>query len=193
MSDRGYSLIEVLAVAGLMMALASAGIPLAGSSIDRARAAAGARYLAGRLMQARVEAVKRSRFVAVQFVERPDGYWFRPYVDGNGNGVLALDISRGVDTPIGIDERLDQQFPGVAFGICPSVTAIVAGETFDPSDPIQIGRSTLMSFNPNGSSTAGTLYVRGTGAHQFAVRVLGTTARSRTFHFDFQDGQWRTP
>jgi prepilin-type N-terminal cleavage/methylation domain-containing protein len=192
-SERGYSLIEVLAVVTLAAILAAAAVPLAHNTLDRSRTAGAASYVASRLMLARLEAVKRSTFVAVQFVLKPDGYWFRTYADGNGNGVLARDISRGVDPPIGSDERLDRQFPGVMFGICPGVTPVVPGDPFDLTDPIQIGPSTVMSFSPDGSSTAGTLYIRGLLDSQFAVRVLGVTARARIFHFDFGDGKWRTP
>lgn len=191
--SRGYSLIEVLVVMALVVIVAGAAIPFAHASIDRSRTEGAAGYMAGRLMLARFEAVNRSAFVAIQFVQKTDGYWFRSYVDGNGNGVLGRDISRGTDRPLGPELRLDQQFPGVRFGICPGVTAVVPGDPFDASDPIQIGQSTVMSFNPNGSSTAGTLYIRGTRANQFAVRVLGVTARSRIFRFDFQDGKWRMP
>jgi prepilin-type N-terminal cleavage/methylation domain-containing protein len=191
--SRGYSLIEVLVVLVLLVLVAGAALPFALATLDRSRTAGAARYLSSRLMLARFEAVNRSAFVAVQFVQRVDGYWFRTYVDGNGNGVLARDISRGTDRPLGPEQRLDQQFSGVTFGICPGVTAVVPGDPFDIGDPIQIGQSTVMSFNPNGSSTAGTLFIRGAGATQFAVRVLGVTARSRIFHFDFSDGTWRTP
>jgi prepilin-type N-terminal cleavage/methylation domain-containing protein len=190
---RGYSLIEVLVVVTLLVIIAGAAIPFAHASIDRSRTAGAAGYLASRLMLARFEAVNRSSFVAVQFVQKSDGYWFRTFVDGNRNGVLARDIIRGTDRPITPDLRLDQQFPGISFGIYPGVTGMDPGQPFDTSDPIQIGQSTLMSFNPNGSSTAGTLYLHGVHANQFAVRVLGATARARVFHFDFQDGQWRTP
>jgi prepilin-type N-terminal cleavage/methylation domain-containing protein len=191
MTERGYSLIEVLAVVALVMVLAAAAIPFAASSVEQSRTSGAARYVANRLMLARFEAIKRSRFVGVQFVERSDGYWFRTYADGNGNGVLMRDVSRGLDPPISVEERLDQQFPGVTFGICPDVTAIVPGETLDVSDPVQIGASTVMSFNPNGSSTGGTLYIRGRHANQYAVRVLGVTARARVFRFDFADHIWR--
>ena len=192
MSDRGYSLIETLAAVVLLVIIAAAAVPLALNSLDRSRSAGAASYVASRLMLARLDAVKRSTFVAVQFVQRPDGYWFRTYADGNGNGVLARDISRGIDSPLGPDERLDRQFPGVTFGICAGVTPVVPGDPFNATDPIQTGASTLMSFNPNGSSTAGTVYIRGVRANQFAVRVLGVTARARIFHFDFADGKWRT-
>jgi prepilin-type N-terminal cleavage/methylation domain-containing protein len=192
-SNRGYTLIEVLAVLAVMAATAAAAAPLALNSLDRSRTAGAASYVASRLMLARLDAVKRSTFVALQFVQKPDGYWFRLYEDGNRNGVLARDISRGVDPPISEDERLDRQFPGVTFGICAGVTPVMPGDSFDASDPIQIGSSSVMSFNPNGSSTAGTLYIRGRCPNQFAVRVLGVTARARIFHFDVADGKWRTP
>ena len=193
MNQRGYSLIEVLAVVTLIVIVATAAIPFVHNSLDRARTIGAASYIASRLRLARFDAVKRSAFVAVQFVQKPDGYWFRTYVDGNRNGVRARDITQGVDRPIGTEERLDQQFPGVSFGIYPNVTSMVPGDPFDVSDPIQIGQSTLMSFSPDGSSTAGTLYIKGLHANQFAVRVLGATARARIFHFDFQDGTWRSP
>jgi len=192
-SNRGYSLIELLAVLTVMVTTAAAAVPLALNGLDRSRTAGAARYVASRLMMARLDAVKRSTFVAVQFVLKPDGYWLRTYADGNGNGVLSRDINRGADLPIGTEQRLDQQFPGVTFGICAGVPPVVPGDPFDVLDPIQIGSSTLMSFNPNGSSTAGTLYVRGACPNQFAVRVVGVTARARIFHFDAADGRWRTP
>lgn len=193
MSDRGYTLIEMLAVVAVIGITCAAAVPLALNSLDRSRTAGAASYVASRLMLARLDAVKRSTFVAVQFVSKPDGYWFRTYMDGNGNGVLARDISRGVDPPVDADQRLDRQFPGVTFGICAGVPPVVPGDPFNTSDPIQIGPSTLMSFNPNGSSTAGTLYIRGACPNQFAVRVLGVTARARIFHVDVADGIWRTP
>jgi prepilin-type N-terminal cleavage/methylation domain-containing protein len=190
--SRGYTLVELLFVLALIAILAGVAVPFAISSLDRSRTAAATTYVAGRLMQARFEAVKRSASVAVQFVEKSDGYWFQTYVDGNGNGVLARDISRGIDRPLGPAEQLEQRFRGVSFGICPNVTAVVPGESFNSIDPIQIGQSTLMSFAANGSSTGGSLYIRGTGLNQFAVRVLGVTARSRILMFDFGVGRWNT-
>jgi prepilin-type N-terminal cleavage/methylation domain-containing protein len=191
-TNRGFSLVEALVVVTLIGILTSAALPLSQNAVDRSRTAGAASFVASRLMLARIQAVKRSTFVAVQFVRKPDGYWFRTYADGNGNGVLSAEISRGVDVPLDNEERLDRHFPGVIFGMCQGVTPVAPGDPFDADDPIHVGPSTLMSFNPNGSSTAGTLYVRGTHANQFAVRVLGVTARTRILHFDFADGTWRT-
>lgn len=190
---RGHTFFELMTAMTILAVMFAAAAPFANSMIDRSRTAAAAYYLSSRIALARMEAIKRSTFVAIQFVNRSDGYWFRTYIDGNRNGVLTRDINRGIDRPITTELRLDQQFPYVTFGIYPEVTGFTPGEAFNHSDPIQIGNSTLMSFNPNGSSTAGTLYIRGQRANQFAVRVLGTTARSRIFHFDFQGGKWITP
>jgi hypothetical protein len=177
----------------MIIVISSAAVSFAHSMIDRSRTSAAASYMSSRIALARFDAVRRSTFVAIQFVNTPEGYRFRTYLDGNRNGVLSRDIARGIDPPITTELRLDEQFPGIAFGIYPGVTAIDPGETMNASDPIQIGNSTLMSFNPNGSCTAGTLYIRGPRANQFAVRVLGVTGRSRILHFDFQEQKWRTP
>ena len=191
MSSQGYSLIEVLVAITVMVIAAGAAIPFAFGSVDRSRAGAAASYVAGRIAMARFEAVKRSTFVAIRFVEREDGYWLRAYADGNGDGVSSRDISRNIDLPISSDERLDYQFPGVTFGIQPGVTSLDPGQLLDASDPIQIGASTLLSFSPAGSSTSGTLFIRGQRASQFAVRVLGVTGRTRTFQFNVVAGRWQ--
>jgi prepilin-type N-terminal cleavage/methylation domain-containing protein len=191
MNSKGYSLLEVLMTMTLMVILGGAAIPLAHNSVDRSRAVGAAGYVAGRMALARFEAVKRSAHVAIRFTAQPDGYWLQSYVDGNRNGVLTRDIALGVDPAISAAERLDYHFPGVEFGIAPNVTGIDPGP-FNASDPIQIGSSTLLSFSPTGSCTSGTLFIRGLRGHQFAVRVLGTTGRTRTFEFNFGARAWRT-
>lgn len=189
MKSKGYSLLEVLIAITLMVIVGGAAIPLAHSSVDRSRAAGGASYVAGRMALARFEAVRRSAYVAIRFVALPDGYWLQSYVDGNRNGVLTRDIALGLDPPITAAERLDYHFSGVEFGIQPNVTGIDPGP-FNASDPIQIGSSTLLSFSPTGSSTSGTLFIRGLRGHQFAVRLLGATGRTRILEFNFGERRW---
>jgi prepilin-type N-terminal cleavage/methylation domain-containing protein len=187
---RGHTLLELLIAMILLATIAGFAVALLPESLDRSRTSAAAAYVGSRIALARMEAVRRSAFVALQFTRRRDGYWFRTYIDGNRNGVFAAEILAGVDPPLKPDERLDYHFPGITFGILPGVTGLDPGEPFDAGDPIQIGRSTLLSFNPNGSATGGTLFVRGRHV-QFAVRVLGVTARQRTFEFNFQRRTWR--
>ena len=191
MESKGFSLLEVLAAIAVMTIVAGIAVPIAHGSVDRSRTLAAANYVAGRLALARFEAVKRSAFVAIRFVETGEGYSLRAYVDGNANGVLSSDIAAGVDNAISAAERLDYHFSGISFGIHSNVTSLDGGQLLDPGDPIQIGSSTLLSFNPNGSSTSGTLFIQGRQANQFAVRILGATGRTRVFEFDFGGGRWR--
>jgi len=187
--SKGYSLLEVLLAMTVMVIVGGAAIPLAQSSVDRTRAAAAAHYVAGRVAMARFEAVRRSAYVAIQFVQQPDGYRMQSYVDGNRNGVLARDIARGIDVPISTVEQLEYHFSGIEFGIHSNVAGIDPGP-FNAADPIQIGSSTLVSFSPAGTSTAGTLFLHGRRGNQFAVRILGATARSRILEFNFAAGTW---
>ena len=189
MRSKGYSLLELLMAMTIMVIAGGAAIPLAQSSVDRTRAAGAAHYVAGRVAMARFEAVRRSAYVAIRFLEQPDGYWLQSYVDGNRNGVLERDITRGIDVAITAAERLDHHFSGVDFGIYATVTGIDPGP-FNTADPIQIGSSRLMSFSPAGAATSGTVFLHGLRGNQFAVRVLGATARTRILEFNFAAGTW---
>jgi type II secretory pathway pseudopilin PulG len=187
----GYSLLELLFVMGLIVTLAAATLPLFGSAFAQGRASGAARYLQARMQLARMEAIKRSTHVGIRVVSSPTGYRYACYVDGNANGVRTADISAGTDPMIGATERLDQQFPGVTFGVLDGVTPIEAGDELTPGgDPIRFGRSDIISFTPIGTSTAGTLYLAGRGRHQYAVRVLGVTGRVRVLRFDFARRKW---
>lgn len=191
--SRGFSLLELLIVLTLMVILSTVAVSFAHSRLDQSRAAGAAWYLAGRLTSARMEAVKRSTYVAIRFLEREGRYRFAVFADGNRNGVRTRDIALDVDRRLTPDEGLDQQFPQVAFGICDGVRAVDPGETLNGDDPIQIGRSTLLSFSPDGSATPGTVYIRGRGQAQYAVRVLGATGRTRILRFDFHTMRWSAP
>jgi prepilin-type N-terminal cleavage/methylation domain-containing protein len=189
-ANSGYSLLEVLVAIAVIAIAAGTAIPWTLGSIERSRALAAASYVRTRMAMARFEAVKRSAYVALRFAQNGDGYWLRAYVDGNRNGVLAADIERDIDTPITADERLDYHFPGTAFGIHAGVTALGSAQPLQ-GDPIQIGSSALLSFSPSGSSTSGTLFIRGERS-QFAVRILGATGRTRMFEFSFEERVWKT-
>jgi prepilin-type N-terminal cleavage/methylation domain-containing protein len=188
-TSKGYSLLEVLVALTIMVVIGGAAIPIANGGIDRSRAAGAARYVAGRMALARFEAVRRSACVAIRFLRQDDGYQMQAYVDGNRNGVLAADVMRGIDVQITAVERLGYSFPGVEFGIQPNVSGIDPGP-FDATDPVQIGSSAFLSFSPTGSSTSGTLFIRNHHGHQFAVRILGATGRTRVLEFNAAHATW---
>ncbi len=187
----GASVVEMLFTVACLATVSAMTVPVVLSSLDASRTWGAAHYLSSRLNQARSEAVKRSVFVALRVEPADVGYRFTFYADGNGNGVLTRDITRGVDVPMGLPDRLDEKFGGVTFGILPGVTAIDDGTVLAAgSDPVRFGQSSLVSFNPNGSASSGTFYIRGRGQQQVAVRLLGATGRVRVLRYDFRAGRW---
>ena len=64
---RGYTLIEMLFVTSLIAIVSAIAVPQSLVTLDRARAAAAARYLASRMAMARSHAVMRSAHVALRF------------------------------------------------------------------------------------------------------------------------------
>jgi hypothetical protein len=157
-----------------------------------ARVSSAAWHLAGRMRLARMEAVKRTRTVAVRFEARGDGYAYTLFVDGNANGVRAADIKARIDFPISEPERIEDNFPGVRLAIVPGIRSIDPGETLDPSDPVKFGSTNSVSFTAHGTATPGTVYLLGGDAWQYAVRVLGTTGRTRVMRYQFPEAEWAT-
>jgi len=173
------------------MTLSAIAVPPFLVAQDDVRTAGAAQYVSARFQRARMEAVMRSAAVAVQVTQDASGYVFAIYVDGNGNGVLTRDIQRAVDRRIGASERLHDQFRGVDFGAIPGLPAIDPGGTPPGSDPIRLGSGNLASFTPSGTSTSGTVYIRGSGGAQYAVRIFGDTGKTRRMKFDRGDRKWK--
>lgn len=186
----GYSLLELLSAVGLIATLSAAALPLLLPSVAAARARGAARYVGTRLQQARWEAVRRATYVGFRF-ESAAGNRFAMYMDGNGDGLRKADIDSGIDPMLTAPEHLEDHFRGVSFGIHEGVVAVESGEALAPSsDPVRIGSSDILSFGPLGTSTSGTLYLRGEGGEQYAVRVLGGTGRVRVFHYRPATREW---
>ena len=189
-SARGYSLLEAVFVAGLGITMTAVAVPQYLAGIDDFRASGAARYLSARLQRARMEAVMRSAAVAMKFTQTPDGYTYAVYVDGNGNGVLTEDIQSGVDRGLNGAEHLRDHFAGVEFGALPGLPPIDPGGTPPGADPIRLGVSGLATFSALGTSSSGTVYIRGRGDAQYAVRIFGDTGKTRMLKFVQRTGQW---
>ena len=184
--QRGLTLVELLFTISILATLTAIAISLTSAAIAELRTANAVRYLEGRIMNARMEAVKRSTAVALRFEPFEPDYIYTAYVDGNGNGIRTIDIERGVDWRLTASERLGDNFPGVRFGLADGVPDL---DGVANPEGVRIGSARILTMSANGTATSGTLYVKGKG-RQFAVRVLGATGRTRVLRYDTGVQRW---
>ena len=92
--QRGFTLVELMLTAAIVATILSMSVPMTTTALDEMRTSMAARYLEGRIMNARMLAVKRSTNVALRFEAVGPGYAFAEYLDGNGNGVRSAEIAR---------------------------------------------------------------------------------------------------
>jgi type II secretory pathway pseudopilin PulG len=171
----------VLLATTIVCILAGISVPSLLATVDRSRGVAAARYLVARMALARSQAVGRAAVVALYFEQDARGFWFSVIQDGNGNGVRTYDIQLQVDRVIEAPVLLSDLFPGVAIGLAPQTPG---------TQPVQLGGTSILSFTPMGTSTSGSVYVRGRDGTQWAVRVLGVTARARLLRYTPATGNW---
>jgi Tfp pilus assembly protein FimT len=170
-----------MAAAGIVAVLGSVAIGQVLSAVDHSRGYAAARYLGARLGLARSQAVARGAAVALRFDQDSRGFSFSVFQDGNGNGVRTADIQAGIDLLLEPASSLFERFPGVDIGLSVNAPA---------PDPIQLGRTNLLTFTPMGTATSGTIYIRDRQGSQWAVRVLGATGRTRVLRYEPQTRAW---
>lgn len=188
----GYSIVELLFVVGTVATLSSVAVPQVLTGLDDFRAAGAARHIAARLQRARMDAVVRSADVGLLVTQTPAGYSYAVYVDGNRNGIRTADMLRGTDRRLVAPERLFDHFPGVDFGAIPGLPAVEAGSTPPGADPVRLGAGNLATFAASGTSSSGSLYIRGRRNAQYVVRIYGQTGKTRVLRFDARSRQWKT-
>jgi prepilin-type N-terminal cleavage/methylation domain-containing protein len=188
---RGFTLLELMLTVAIVATLLSMSVPMTATAMDEIRTSMAARYLEGRIMNARMLAVKRSASVALRFETMGRGYAVAEYLDGNGNGVRSVEIAAGIDPQLAPPQFLHEQFPGVVFGLRGNVPDVDGTRVTADSDGIRVGSSRILTLGPDGTATSGTLYLHGRRG-QFAVRVLGATGRTRVLRFDTGVGRWLT-
>jgi type II secretory pathway pseudopilin PulG len=186
--EHGYTAVELLIVATLVIILAALAVPVTTAAIDSNRVRNAASFIASRLRYTRQQAVFGNRAFAVVF-DQVGGRWvFRVCSDANYNGVRRLDISTGIDPCVEGPHDVETMFPGTKVAVDPAIRG-PAGEP-GSSDPVRFGRSNLFSCSLGGSCTAGSLYLQSPNGMQYAVRVYGATGRARVLRYDRANGRW---
>lgn len=183
----GTSLLELLVVVCILGVLCAIAVPQILSALDDLRTRAAARYLAARCQDARFQSVKRSTRVCVRFLADVDDFQIGTFADGNRNGLRTREIASGTDPALMPDVRFASLFPHVRIGIGAGVPLIDGSAG---SDPVLIGSNNILTFSPDGTSSAGSVYVRGDGGAQYAVRVLGVTGRTRVLKYQRSNRAW---
>ena len=191
MAKTGYSLIELLFVISAAATASGIAIPPLLTALDDYRTAGAVRYISTRIERTRMEAVTRSTNAAMQFVQDGAGYSYGVYVDGNGDGVRTSDITKGIDRRVGAVERLPDNYLGVDFGLLPGLPPLDPGGPAPGTDPIKLGNSNLLSYSSIGTSSSGSMYIRGRSKAQYVIRVFGDTGRIRVLKFDARMRQWK--
>lgn len=188
-SSPGFTILELLFAVAILGTLTAIAVPQGLRTLDDFRTRAAARYLAQRLGNARLEAIKRSLAHGFKFEPSSLDYTVTAVADGNHNGLRTLELQHGIDRTLTEAERLDWHFTGVAFGLLDDVPD-ADGQAATGTDGVRVGGSNLLSMNPDGTATSGTLYLCGRRRAQYAVRVLGVTGRVRVLKFDHVRRRW---
>lgn len=191
---RGITLSETLAVLALLAIGLAAALPTVADLGSAGRAAAGARLMATAFHAMRWRSVAENRAHGLYFERRDDGWVWYEVADGNGNGLRSAEIEDGTDGALSGPQRLEDRVSRVRLGFpaggpiprIPPRTGMIA----DLDDPVQFGRSNIVSFTPLGASSSGTLYVTD-GRHELlGVVLFGPTVRVRVWRFDRRTGRW---
>jgi len=189
----GFSLIELVVSLAVIATLGALTVPQINRGLEHWRARGAASYVASRFAVARMQALQHNTNVAIRFERVGSVIQLASYEDGNGDGVKSKDIAAGVDWPVAPIERIHELFPGVSFGFEANATLTDGTSVASGADPIRFGSTDLVSFSPIGTATSGTVYLHGSGGWQYAIVVLGATARTRTIQFDPKALAWGDP
>jgi len=170
-------------------------VPTAAAMAIDARISAGAREIAAILQAQRWEAVAANETRGLYFVRDARGWQWFDVRDGNGNGLRTAEVRAGVDPTVRGPFRLEQRVAGIRLGFPPTARLPAVpprtGSLANVVDPVQFGRSDLISFSALGTSSSGTLYVTD-GRHALrAIVLFGPSARLRVWRLDTRENRWK--
>jgi len=189
--DEGHTLVELLAVLAIAGSGAMVAMPVAQGIYAYARIHTAGQEAAMTFRVARMAAIRSGRETAVRIESNAQGYRLGIYRDGNGNGVLTRDITRGIDPPAPGSHGWDRGDVKVSIlKNVPVPDPSSPGRKLDPSDPVRFNSSNLCSFSPLGECTPGSLYLSDGRSRMAVVRVYNRTGRIRVLYFKAGSPRW---
>ena len=187
-TDLGATIIELLLVMMAIVTLGAISVPRAAGVVEAGRARDAAVFLGTRFRLAGTQAVSFGANVGVVFDLIGGRWWVRICRDASRNGLRRADIQNGTDPCSDGPYNLGDLFPGVDIAVDPQLRG-PAGEPAS-SDPVRFGSSDIASFSPEGSCTAGSVFLRSRAGAQYVVRIAGVTGRLRVMWHEAANG-WR--
>ncbi|HET6267933.1 MAG TPA: prepilin-type N-terminal cleavage/methylation domain-containing protein [Acidobacteriota bacterium] len=144
------------------------------------------------LKSCRWKALNERNYAGGVIEQNQNHYRITFYSDGNGNGIRIADINNGTDAPYAGPYVLDRASGDISPGFLDDPVPQIppkSGIISDP-DPVKFGKSSIISFSPNGDSSSGTLYLACRSQSQmFAIVMYGATARCRIWKLS--NFQWQ--
>jgi type II secretory pathway pseudopilin PulG len=193
-SERGHTLAEMVVVLALAGLLAGTAVPSLSGLRERARMRGAVRELATLMRTLRSRSIAEGRSLALVFDRDGQGWRYRLYADGDGDGVRTSDIADGTDPPLGAHARIGSRWGGVEFGFLPlpRVRKIPpsTGWLASLDDPVQIGATDVLSFSPRGDATSGSLFLADARSQMAAIVLFGPTVRVRLYRYDATLEEW---
>lgn len=142
--------------------------------------------------RARSYAISKNRNVGLKFRKNGERYEWAMYADGNGNGVLTVEITSGIDRYLGVSYPWSRNdvLPGIMTGTrVPDPGS--PGRYLDRiDDPIRFNSSDICSFSPMGESTPGSVYLWDAHNGMAVLRVYGRTAKVRSLYYRRGERGW---
>lgn len=189
---RGTSLLELLLTISVAMVLLGLAVPMIGRWREESQVRGAAFHLASRCAWLRVATVHRHARVALRFTPVDASWVVQPFMDGDWDGVRSTDIASGRDPAIGERLPVEALVPGAVLGFAPGCPLIDGSAVTPGLSPVRIGSARMLVFSPDGTSSGGTLYLRGAPhASGYAVVVLAATGRTRLLRCAPGSGVWR--
>ena len=165
--NRGFTLVELLVVIAVIAIITAIAIPTFLTYLSRLRLETSCLDVVSYMQYARTQAIGSDEPWRVSFDPEIGRYYL---LDGSQNIHKTVDLT---------------QYSGISFG-SNNPTRIDANHTAPQADGVTyIGEK--VKFNPDGTATAGTVYLKNDKGYTMAVGTASATGRIKTWH-DFGAG-----